>query len=404
MRHFQHFLDHLCSMSCVKASNILYEFLTISDDSEFKRRKLFYENKEGVYRLNETQNLEGILYSRFNREYSKQAKIIREYVNINELLLSKLNLAYDSLKIDFENISNTLIGISDIYKQLHLSSDEYNNPAPITDTFKMLEKLNKQWSSNYKKQINVFEVDFKEFFDYFRRELENMKEPINSYQDCKEEYLRFHTTLKNKKEKLFKTQSLAKWEMNEDDYNNSDASLLQNKEAAFKLMCRKETLALEDIRRKLGVSCYSLIHDFVKIRGYHAIKIKNHFINLCGKNKEVLADAFGLVRLIHMNAEDLKNYKEYSYEKNYNEDENDSRYNKDQNNEEEKDTNLEEEVEYKVRCDSVTKKTMDKKLNRQETTITISRDNEVFSDKSEINDLNNQDIIDKDQNKEEENL
>lgn len=263
---------------------------------------------EGVYKLKDTRNLEGILYSKFNKEYSKQQKVLRDYVNINEILLSRLAIAYNNLKLDFEKISGSLINISEIYAQLKATSDEYFDPSPITDSYSMLEKLNKDWGLSYKKQINVFETDFKEYFEFLRVELDSMKEQISHYQDYKDEYLRYYNNLKGKKEKLFKTQALHKWEMSEEDLHKADSSLLSNKEAAFKLMCKKDSLVVEEKRRKLGVCCHSLLSDFFKVRSFHAKKFKNHFINLCGRNSEVLADVFGLVKLLHMNAQELKNF------------------------------------------------------------------------------------------------
>lgn len=290
----------------IKSSTVLYDFLTITSESDFKKKKEDYENQEGVNKLKETKNLEGILYSRFNKDLSKQHKVLKEYVNLNEVLLSKLTQSYDVLKLDFLKVSDTLSSISEIYRQLKANSEEYMDPHPILNTYGMLEQLNKDWSTNYKKQTEVFEVDFKEYFDFFRVELDSIKEQITLYQDVKDEYLRYHTNLVHKKERLFNNQAMHKWEMSEEDFSKADASLLTDKAEAFRVMCYNDTKEVESKRRKLGVYCYALLDDFLKLRAYHSRKFKNHFINLCGRNTELLADSFGLVKLLHMNAQEMK--------------------------------------------------------------------------------------------------
>lgn len=302
-RFFQKFLDHLINIPVIKASNILYDFLTIREESDFNKKKADYEASEGVHKLHDTNNLEGILYSKFNKDLSKQHKILRDYVNINELLFAKLTEQYDVLKTDFEKISNTLQAISEIYKQLFETSEEFFDPFSMANTYSTMKDLNLQWSESYKKQSTVNEEDFKEFFDYYRCELDALKEHITVYQDSKDDYLRYYNSLKNKKEKLFKLKNSQRWEMSDEDLKNFDKSILNDKNLAFGVMCKNETQVVNNKRRQLGVVCHNLQSDFIRMRSYHSKRYERHFADLAGRNKDVIADVFNLVKLLHMNAE-----------------------------------------------------------------------------------------------------
>ena len=314
-RFFQKFLDHLIAMPVVKASHLFYDFLTIKEETYFNKKKAEYEMTEGVHKLKDTINLEGILYSKFSKDLSKQQKVLRDYVNYNEILLGKLTAQYDVLKLDFEKISSTLNNISDLYKQLYETSDEYVDPFSMTNTYSTLRDLNKEWSKSYKKQIQVNEEDFKEFFDYYRCELEAIKEHITTYEENKQDYLRYYNTLKHKKEKLFKLGNPAKWELTDEDSANLDKSRIEDKHYAFSLMCKKDAKTVEDKRRQLGVICHNLQSDFLKMRSYHSRRYEKHFSDIAGKNKEVLSDVFNLVKILHMNSELEKKRRESNLEK-----------------------------------------------------------------------------------------
>ena len=305
-------------MPLFKSSSVLYDFLTISDDIDFARKKKEYESMDGVYKLKETKNLEGILYCKFNKNISSQQKVIKEYTNINEILLTKLTNNYSTLISDFEKVHLTLKNISDTYKQLKDLSDEFNDPFSITNTYSLMEKLNGELSANYSKQINLIDTDLKEFFEYHRNEFNTLKDNINIYNENKTEYLSYNNSLRSKKEKLFKTNDLQQFQINPEDLVDCDLqSIKENRSVAFKMMCRPETITVEEKRRKLGVCSFALINDFIKLRNTHSRSLRNHFIELSGKNNDLLADVFGMVKLLHMNTEsEYRNQKADKNDKN----------------------------------------------------------------------------------------
>ena len=81
--------------------------------------------------------------------------------------------------------------------------------------------------------------------------------------------------------------------------------MLTDKEAAFKIMCKAESEALEEKRNRFGVFCNYSIIDFYKLKKHHAYRFKKQLIDLSAKNNELLGDAFALVKLIHMSADSV---------------------------------------------------------------------------------------------------
>lgn len=300
-RYFQYFIDHVMSIPLFRSTQQLYYFLTETDEKSFLKIKKDFEKEESIHKLKDTKNLEGILYCKFNKDYSKQAKIMKDYINMKEVAITNLNYLYDTLKQDYAKVSETLSNISDAYKNLKSISEEFMDPKPIQNTYSMLEKLNLDWSLLYKKQSKFFENEMKHFFNFYRSELEKFKDYIFIYQDTKDDYLKYYLSLTHKKEKLFK-QGINKWEVEPEVLQHVDPQITEDKEAAFKVMCTVESSVVNNKRRKLGVTAFYLISDFIKLRNYHSQRYMNHFTNLAMNNKSLLADCFGLVRILHTNA------------------------------------------------------------------------------------------------------
>lgn len=51
-----------------------------------------------------------------------QSEIIRNYTNINEIILKKITTSYKSLFLEIEQVSNRMKEISDLYDQLYTVS------------------------------------------------------------------------------------------------------------------------------------------------------------------------------------------------------------------------------------------------------------------------------------------
>ena len=48
--------------------------------------------------------------------------MIKNYTNLNEIILKKIGTSYKSLFVEIEQVSNRMVEISDLYDQLHTVS------------------------------------------------------------------------------------------------------------------------------------------------------------------------------------------------------------------------------------------------------------------------------------------
>lgn len=290
----------------IKASNVIYDFLTITSDVEFAKKKFEYENISSTNKLENFNNLQGILYCRYNPECDKQNGYIKEYIKTTDSLLSKLNNTYCAIQEEYKKISDLLNNLSDIYKQLKETSRDYDDPYPITQTYSVFENTYKDLGSNFGKQIGIIDREFIDFFDYFKQELVIFKDKVSIFEEYREEFFKAEKNLKSKKEKLFHVKNLQKWELAQEDLDKADGNILFNKELAMQLMCKNDSLNVEKRLKRLGVSSYSLLNEMHKLKIYYARAYHNHFSSLTERNSDFLSEVFSIVKTFSINNENLK--------------------------------------------------------------------------------------------------
>lgn len=186
--------------------------------------------------------------------------------------------------------------ISETFKQLRVLSEDYKDNKTEKETYQQMENTYKELSLNYKSQNNIIETDFKEFFDYYKLEVNTFKERTQLFEDYKEEYFKAYSNLKVKKEKLFNLKNIHKWELSIEDLETADNSLLNNKELAFSKMCKSDTIILNKKLTKLGVSAYSMLNEMNKFKFFYGKIFESHFSTLCERNTEFLSQIFAIIK------------------------------------------------------------------------------------------------------------
>lgn len=303
-RFFQYFLNRTLSIGLLKNSPVFYDFLTITDEAEFLKRKSKYSECD-ISRIVDTVNLEGIVYSRFSQDLALQQKYMREYLLKSNGVLDQLSLSYQLLKENFKQISANFLMVGELHGKLKKIGEDYGGLPSTLNYFDIASKMNNELSILYSKQVDVIETEFKSVYDFLNAEILCFKNESNYFNDLKAEYLTNFTTLCLKKEKLFNTQNISKWEIPEDISQKLDDSILSKPEEAFKYICYKSNLTLEEERRRLGVCCNSILTDFKQFRTYYDKVFQEKLVNISSNNSRILGDIFGLVKLLHLSTYDL---------------------------------------------------------------------------------------------------
>ena len=122
----------------------------------------------------------------------------------------------------------------------------------ITKSYEELAVFIKNWKRIMFNQNELIKTHIKDFFKYIKMEGFAYIELIQSRNIIKEKYQIEYQRVTSKKEKLWQTMDLGKWEII-DEFNKVDrVLLLKDKTYAMQKMCTRDTQSLENIHKQLG--------------------------------------------------------------------------------------------------------------------------------------------------------
>lgn len=137
MRFLEKFMDALVSNPIIKNSKILYEFLTIEEETDFMNKKKEYLKVKSPTKLSEMKSLDGEIKSILTKENEQASEGIKNYVNLNEMLMKKLCTSHKNLFLEMNQVSIRMKEISEIYNQLHYVSEKSSDVSIISPNFKI---------------------------------------------------------------------------------------------------------------------------------------------------------------------------------------------------------------------------------------------------------------------------
>lgn len=129
--------------------------------------------------------------------------------------------------------------MSDIFSSLELLSERSFDNDIVKESYAFLGKNIKVWKESVENQVNLIEKDYVEFFKYIRKEYLCFQNNITKTENARNDYLKFERNLLQKKEDLFRSQNINKWELSLEDIKLPTKDLINNKELAFTKMCFK---------------------------------------------------------------------------------------------------------------------------------------------------------------------
>lgn len=133
-------------------------------------------------------------------------------------------------------------------------------------------------------QNELIKTHIKDFFKYIKMEGIAYSELIQSREVIKMKYKAEYDRVMSKKERLWQSMDLGKWEII-DEFNKVDrVLLLKDKTYALQKMCTKDTQSLENIHKQLGYANKMNMEELKKLISLNS----KRFVN----NIKTFAEAF----------------------------------------------------------------------------------------------------------------
>ena len=260
------FLNNVITSETFKASEPLVAFLSIVDRGQFEAKMKELSSHISSNYINEIRTLSGkLIISSDDDNNEKYYANISNYFKLQYQLLDRLN---HKMKNYYNKIKEALISLDDVQKDfdlLYLLNNRVQMKEEISKSYEQLGIFFKNWKRMHFNQNEIIKKNIKDFFKYVKMEGLAYCELIDKRDELQKKYTYEKNNLQIKKEKLWATMDITKWEITEDMEKIDRVLLLRDKLYACAKMCTVETNSLENLRKQLGYANRTNIEELKKM-------------------------------------------------------------------------------------------------------------------------------------------
>jgi len=261
MKFLNKFINNVLLNETFKACDIVIDFLSISDHNQFEAKVYEYNSITPSGFIEDTRTLTGTVKTLEDQGNEHFYENILNYFKIQNSLYNRLNYNLKNFYYNLEAAAKNLEEVEKDFETFFNLNQKVMMKEEITKTFEELKLFFKNWRKILINQNNYFKIYIKDFFKYHSKESLAFEELLISRQDLKYEYETNLQKLLNKKEKLWATNDITKWEIDDYQMNNqynqmNQMILFRDKMYAFSKMCTKETFIVENYHKQLNYANY----------------------------------------------------------------------------------------------------------------------------------------------------
>ena len=250
---FKKFINSILANETLKASEPLIAFLSIGNSNQFEAKKKELLNRVASNYVEDIKTLNGnlkLLEDQGNEEYYSN---VMNYFTLQNSVFERIN---GNLKSYYQNMQNAYENIEEIqrdFESLKRLNKRIAMKDEITLSCEELAVFFKNWKRIIYNQNQNFKKYIKDFFKYIGREDNCFEELLKNREDIKKQYDNLNLKIIAKKEKLWTTGDVTKYEI--DPNENIDEDKLKNdKIYAMEKMCFKDNKSLANIKNQLMYS------------------------------------------------------------------------------------------------------------------------------------------------------
>jgi len=251
MKFLNLFINNLVQSENFKSSEILMAFLSYEDRGKFESKFKEYTTQQPSSYVEEYKTLDGKVTISHDEGNEKYFTNINKYFRLQGQILDRLNF---SLKMFFNNMNQVAESLQDVQKNfeiLHVLNTRVLMKQTITKSYEEMSCFFKNYRKILIKQNDMVKNHMKDFFKYINLEGKAYNELIERREELKAKYTAENQKVTAKKEKLYATGDITKFELG-DDKNVDRDRILHDKPYAFEHMCKTDTSNLTKIYNQLG--------------------------------------------------------------------------------------------------------------------------------------------------------
>ena len=174
-RALERFMNGIAIHPILRNSFIFYDFMAIKDNDEFKQKKVMYEQPFHPKRINDFNNVDGLIKVNLSPENEIYFQNILDDVEMNESLMFDIIHSYKALFELFKKINEKMAEIGLLWKKMEGKSKKFYEHNNTYISYTIMKELMKDWTEMNKKQIIQMTQNIVESFRYMKNEYANFK-------------------------------------------------------------------------------------------------------------------------------------------------------------------------------------------------------------------------------------
>jgi flagellar biosynthesis chaperone FliJ len=288
-RFLKNFLQSCVNHPLLRHSEILFCFLSMSKKEEFEPKKQEYNKKVSPFFVKNVKSLTGEVKTKVSPELETYFINTRDHSNYIVENLQKVTKAYKSITVLFDEVKNKMNEVSKIWEDLYILSQKYYEKIETVESFRVLSEMMKDWGNIQKIQSELININLREFFRYIKNEYKSFVDMTNHVENSKSTYNKYAKNLIIKKENLFKTGDISKWDLNKKD-NFDNFHLTQDKDYAFRVMLPKETMTVENLKQFYGFYLNSCVSEYERLKELNANRYQEKITDFNNKLSNIIVN------------------------------------------------------------------------------------------------------------------
>ena len=251
MKFLNLFINNVVQSEDFKASEILTAFLSCTDRPKFESIFKEYQSQVPSSYVEDYKTLEGKVIISHNEGNEKYFTNISKYFRLQSQIFQKLNFSLKNFYKSMTDCCDHLEEVRKYFEIMHVLNTRVLMKETITKSFEELAFFFDNWKNILIKQKELVKNHMKDFYKYVNFEGRAYTEIIDRREELKNRFTAETARITAKKEKLYATGDINKFELGDDNTVDRDR-LLGDKPYAFEHMCRNDNLNLEKLSNQLG--------------------------------------------------------------------------------------------------------------------------------------------------------
>ena len=266
-RALEKFINGIALHPILKNSFIFYYFM-LKDNEEFKQKKALYDQPFKPKRINDFNNVEGIIKVNLSNENEIYFQNIIDDIEMNESIMHQIIQSYKSLFELFKKMNEKMLEISYLWKKIEAKSKKFYENSNTYKSYSIMKDLMKDWTEMNKKQIIQMTENIVKNFRYIKNEYINFKPFFERVKEKKEIFFQtfdefYYQKIENQKKNLSIPEKIEKF--NDIDFNQISPMNSQ---------------AIRDAKNFYCGYLNSLISEYERVRDLNGKRIKDTIMNV----------------------------------------------------------------------------------------------------------------------------